>query len=189
MVTGEETAKAILGVGRIALFDRAGAAGFGKDLKSCARSFWAYAIAAPATLLLIALGVAHANPQEPAMMAAALVIVTIIQAAGFPLLLLPVLRRLGRLERWAWFVTGYNWFSAAQTIALVTLAGIIGDLPSASLRGLVVDGSLVYFWVLEAFLADAVLEIGAWRAIGIVLLDFALGQAAGGLVDWISGLG
>jgi hypothetical protein len=189
MVTGEETAKAFLGVGRIALFDRAGVAGFGKDLRACARSFWAYAIAAPAMLLLIGLEVSNAQPEAPYLMATGEVISDIVQAAGFPLLLLPVLRRLKRVERWAWFVTGYNWFQAAQTIAFVTLLGVLWDLPSTGIRGLILRGAQVYFLVLEAFLADAILEIGAWRAAGIVLLDIALGLAASGLVDWAAGLG
>ena len=38
MVTLDETARALEGIWRLAIFDRAGVASFGKDLRACARS-------------------------------------------------------------------------------------------------------------------------------------------------------
>jgi hypothetical protein len=188
MVTLEETARALEGVYRIAVFDRAGVAGFGRDGRSCARSFWAYAFALPATLLLIAIEVSGAGTDQPGLLAAGSLIADIIQAAGFPLLLLPLLRRFGRNERWPWFVTGYNWLMMAQTIASLTLVGVLRELPGSDFRSVVASAAQVYFLVLEAFLADAVLEIGAWRAGAIVLLDIAFQLAVSGFTDWGAGL-
>ena len=188
MVTGEETARALEGVYRIAVFDRAGAAGFGRDLKACARSFWAYGIALPAALLLLGLQIYGANTDRPAVLAASSILGDIIEAAGFPLLLLPLLRWYGRIERWPWFVTGYNWFVMVETIATTALVGMVIDMPGGDIRAILLDGARVYFIVLEAFLADAVLEIGAWRAAAIVLIDIGFNFGVDRMADWIGGV-
>ncbi|MEI9987807.1 MAG: hypothetical protein WDN69_34600 [Aliidongia sp.] len=61
-------------------------------------------------------------------------------------------------------------------------------MPGGGLRAVVLDALLVYFYVLEAFLADAVLEIGAWRAGLLVVIDLAFSTAIDRLADWIGGL-
>ena len=188
MVTLDETAKALEGVYRIAVFDRAGVASFGKDLRSCARSFWAYAIALPAILLLIAVSVIYKNPHDPALLAISELVGDVIQAAGFPLLLLPMLRWFRRRERWAWFVTGYNWFSMAQTIVITVLVCVLADLPGQALGGVVLNVVDIYFYVLEAYLAFAILEITAWRAVLVLLLDFAFGNGIALFALWIGGV-
>jgi hypothetical protein len=187
MVSVEETARALAGVWRIALFDRAGVNGFGRDYGACARSFWAYLFALPATLLLIAVSVAGQRPADPVLLGLADIIRDIIGAAGFPLLLLPLLRSFGRAERWAWFVTSYNWFNMAQVVASATLFCLVVGLPNINLANLILDSAQIYFFVLEAFLADAVLEIGAWRAVIVVLLDFGLGEVVDLVARWIGG--
>jgi hypothetical protein len=164
MVSVEETARALHGVYRIAVFDRAGAASFGRDVKSCARSFWAYAIASPALGLLLASDVYNTATDQPVPLAAGYVISEVIQVAGFPLLLLPLLRWFGRSERWLWFVTSYNWYSMAQAIAYVALQGLLLGLPGSGIRGAINIVAKVYLIVIEAFLAATVLEIGPWRA-------------------------
>jgi|HubBroStandDraft_1064217.scaffolds.fasta_scaffold00046_25 hypothetical protein len=186
MVTVEEAARALQGVLRIALFDRAGASSFGRDPRSCARSFWAYAIALPATLLLLSLDVLATKPDQPELLAAARLVSDVIQAAGFPLLLLPLLGWFGRGQRWAWFVTAYNWYSMAQTITLATLICVVSDLPGADFRFAVIRAAQIYVIVLEAFLADAVLDIGAWRAAIVVMLDWGFGLGVDRLADWIA---
>jgi predicted cobalt transporter CbtA len=188
MVTLDETARALEGVYRIAVFDRAGVASFGKDLRACARSFWAYAIGLPATLLLVALAVAADRPDDPFLLAASQLIGNVVQAAGFPLLMLPLLRWYGRRAHWAWFVTGYNWLMMAQAIALVAVLGLMWDMPSGGARAVVFYALLVYFYVLEAFLADAVLHVGALRAGLVVALDIVFSNGIDRLADWIGGV-
>jgi hypothetical protein len=188
MVSVEETTRALQGVYRIAVFDRAGVSGFGRDLKSCARSFWAYALALPAILLLLAIHVYGAHTDQPSLLAVSNIISEVIQAAGFPLLLLPVLRWYGRTERWAWFITGYNWFSMAQTIASTTLLCLLVNLPGGGFRDVAAYAGEVYFFVLEAFLAYAVLDIGPWRAGAILLLDIAFQLGVDKIADWIGGV-
>ena len=188
MVTLDETAKALEGVWRLAIFDRAAVASFGKDLRSCARSFWAYAIGLPATLLLVALSVASAKPDDPFLLAASQITGDIVQAVGFPLLMVPLLRWYGRRGHWAWFVTGYNWLMMAQAIVLVAVLGMMYDLPGGGLRSVVFDVLLVYFYVLEAFLADAVLQIGPLRAGLVVVIDLAFSTGIDKLADWIGGV-
>jgi hypothetical protein len=188
MVSAEETTQALTGVLRIARFDRTGALGFGRDLKACKRSFWAYAIGLPATLLLIGQQLLLSQPDQPTLAVVLQLLADVIQAAGFPLLMLPLLRLWGKPERWAWFITGYNWFNLAQTVAFLAVIGLAWDL-SGSPRELVLQFVQVYFIVLEAFLADAILEIGGMRAAGIVLLDVILGAIVNGVADAIGGLG
>jgi hypothetical protein len=187
MVTVEETARALEGVLRIAIFDPAGAGGFGRDVKSCARSFWAYAIALPATLLLLGIEVLGADSRHPLLYALSHLIGEVIEVAGFPLLLMPLIHWYGRGERWAWFVTGYNWLSMAQTIVFVAVLGLVWDFPGGEIRGVVLGAEQIYFLVLEAFLARAVLGIGAWRAALVVVLDFGFGIGVDRLAGWIGG--
>jgi hypothetical protein len=186
MVTVEETARALQSVAKIAVFDRAGATGFGRDNRACARSFWAYAIALPASLLLLGIEVLGAHSDRPALLAVSRLIGDLIQIAGFPLLLLPLLHWYGRRDRWAWFVTGYNWYSMAQTIAFVTLLCLTWSLPGADLFALVRGAAGIYFIVLEAFLAEAILNIGAGRAALLVIIDLAFGFGVDSLADWIA---
>jgi len=188
MVSVEETARALHGVYRIAMFDRAGVSDFGRDLKSCARSFWAYAFALPATLLLLAINVSVAHTDQPYLLAVSSIISDVVQVAGFPLLLLPVLRWFGRSERWPWFITGYNWFSMGLAIASTTLVCLIVSLPLGGMRDVVAYSGEAYFYVLEAFLAYAVLEIGAWRAAAVLLLDIAFQFGVDRIANWIGGV-
>ncbi|MGB8842142.1 MAG: hypothetical protein WCC64_13870 [Aliidongia sp.] len=186
MVTVEETARALQSVAKIAIFDRAGANGFGRDNRACARSFWAYVMALPASLLLLGIEVLGSHNDQPVLLAVSRLIGDLIQIAGFPLLLLPLLHWLGRSDRWAWFVTGYNWYSMAQTIAFVTLLCLTWGLPGADLFALIRGAAGIYFIVLEAFLADAILGIGAGRAIWLVIIDLAFGYGVDSLADWIA---
>ena len=188
MVTLDETAKALEGIYRLAIFDRAAVASFGKDLRSCARSFWAYALALPATLLLVALSIVGDKPDDPFLLAASQITGDIVQAVGFPLLMLPLLRWYDRRAHWAWFVTGYNWLMMAQAIVLVAVLGLMYDMPGGGIRAVVFDLLLVYFYVLEAFLADAVLQVGALRAGLIVAIDLAFSTGIDRLANWIGGV-
>lgn len=182
MVTVDETAKALEGIFRIARFDRSGAKSFGTDRRACARSFWAYALALPAMLLQLAIEAFGAD--HPWLYVAGKLVANVIIAAGFPLLLLLLTRWLGRGARWAWMVTAYNWYGMATTIAWVTLFGIVVDFPGGGLLLLRVGD--IYFIVLEAFLIDAILEVGALRAGLLVAIDYGLQLMLQQIVDWIS---
>jgi hypothetical protein len=186
MVTVQETTAALGSVVRIAMFDRAAVTGFGRDAAACRRSFWAYVIGLPIILLLTGLQVSGTNTETPELLATAQLLAQIIEAAGLPLLLIPVLRRFGRADRWAWFVTSYNWFTLGQIVLSVAVLGLVGGLPITALR-LTLGAVNVYTLVVEAFLADAVLDIGGARAAMIVLLDVFLSFGVNRLADWIGG--
>lgn len=180
MSFGEEALRAVEGVGRLARFDREGCRDFGRDVAAAARSFWAYAFALPAILLLIALDALATAPKDPGWVAAADAIGYVIQVAGFLLLLRPILAAYGRADRWVWFVTAYNWYNALSTLLLVMAISLAAG-PLAALGAWPSWGAEIYAWVIEAFLAQALLEVGAWPAIGIVLADVLLGVAVGHL--------
>ncbi len=189
MVTLDETAKALEGIWRLVLFDRAAVASFGKDPGACKRSFWAYVIGLPATLLIVALSVERFNPDDPFLFAASALTADIIKAVGFPLLMLPLLSWFGRRAHWAWFVTGYNWLMVTQTITFLAVQGLMWDMPSGGIAVAVLNLLLVYFWVQEAFLADAVLQIGLVRAALILAIDLVFSTGIDRLADWIGGVG
>jgi hypothetical protein len=180
----EEAAQAIDGVGRLALLDRSGGNGFGKDNGSAARSFLAYALILPAIALLIALQVAGADSDSPGLLTAALVIGYVIEIAGFPVLLVPLLRAYGRSDRWAWFVTGFNWFNATKFALLLAVLGLcVGPLQGLGIWP--VRGVEIYTFVIEAFMAEALLDIGGMKAGSIVLLDALFSLAVESIAIWI----
>lgn len=176
MPTLEEMGQALAGLLRLALFDRSGVQSFGRDLDACRRSFAVYLVGLPLFLLVDGIAALGSSTETPALFTAAQLIGNVIETAGFLLLLRPLLSRFGRAERWAWFVTGYNWYSIGQITLFVALLGLAPGLPSGALR-LLFGAFHVYALVVEAFLADAILEIGGLRAAAIVLLDvlFSLG--------------
>ena len=174
MIGGEEVAQALEGVFRLARFDRGGIALFGRDVGACARSFWAYGVALPALLLLVALEVDAAKPGDQPWIGAAGFLTLIIQIAGFPLLLRPVAALFGRADRWAWLVTSYNWYNGVAFLITVAMLGLtIG--PLSGLGSWPYWGVQVYLMVVEAFLAQTVLDVKGLPAISIVLLDFGFG--------------
>jgi hypothetical protein len=182
----EEAERAIDGVGRLGRLDRTGGEGFGRDASAASRSFLAYALVAPAIALQVALDVTLSTSTTPGVLAVADLVGDVIQAAGFPLLLLPVLTLYRRRERWAWFVTGYNWLSAARLVLSLGVLGLclgplhgLGALPYHAFTG--------YAWVIEAFMAEAILDIGGWKAASIVLLDAFFSLAVGLVATWIGG--
>ncbi|HLY58547.1 MAG TPA: hypothetical protein VKS60_23495 [Stellaceae bacterium] len=181
----EEAERAIDGIGRLALFDRKGGDGFGRDRAAAARSFVAYLLVLPAIALVIAVQLVQSEATSPGLFVTANIIGQIIAVAGFPLLLIPVLRLYRRPERWAWFISAYNWFNAARVVLSLGVLGLcitvlqgLGDWPL-----LMFD---VYAWIIEAFMAEAILEVGGARAAAIVLLDAFFSFAVGAVANWIA---
>jgi hypothetical protein len=182
----EEAERAIDGVGRLAILDRSGGEGFGRDMASAARSFSAYALILPVIALVLAVNVTVSGSPTPGLFAVSDALGTVIEITGLPLLLIPVLRLYGRSERWAWFVAALNWFTAARIVFWLAVLGLC----YAPLQGLglwPLRAFLVYAWVVEAFMAESVLEIGGLRAAGIVLLDFFFNLAVDAVAAWIGG--
>ena len=176
MITSEEAAHAIEGMLRLARFDRHLGEGFGRDYAACGRSFFAYVLALPVILWLCSVEGSTPEVARPGLLMFANGLSFVIETAGFPLLLLFVLKVYGRADRWAWFVTGYNWFNATQLTFLVSVAAL-GKWPALVAQ--------IYVLVLEAFLAEAMLEIGGFRAAGIVLLDVFFGLGVDAVGRWI----
>jgi hypothetical protein len=180
----EEAARAIDGVGRLAILDRSGGDGFGKDMAAAARSFLAYALALPAIALIVAYQIVAAESETPEVMTGAVIIATVIELVGVPVLLAPLLTAYGRRERWAWFVTGYNWFNAARFALFLAVLGLcFGPLNGLGVWPLRVV--IVYCYVIEAFMAEAMLDIGGLKAGGIVLLDALFNFGIDGVANWI----
>jgi hypothetical protein len=185
MINGEEAAQAIESVARLAMFDHQAGAGFGKDLAACRRSFLAYVIVLPVVFFPIIKRVVDEHPAHPLIYIAAHVLAFIMTTAGFPILLIPLLRAYRRPERWVWFVTGYNWFNAAAEAFIWGVAGLCFAGFFAGLGLWPVYAAQVYTWVLEAFLAEAMLQVGGVRAAGIVLLDIGFGVLVDATAKWI----
>jgi hypothetical protein len=184
----EEAMRALDGLSRLARLDASGNTGFGRDLLACRRSFLAYVLILPALLLALAIDVATVKTSTPVVLTITEALAMVIQFAGFPLLVRPLLKLYGRLDRWAWFITGYNWFSAAQTVAYLAVIGLwFGPLAGLGVWPILL--LQLYFYVVEAFLAEAILAIGGVRAGSIVLLDGLFGYLVEHVARWIGGGG
>jgi hypothetical protein len=182
----EEAERAIGGVARLALLDRSGAEGFGRDRRAAARSFLAYVLVLPAFALEIAISAAGSGSETTGLFVVSEVLGEIIKAAGFPLLLLPVLALYGRRDRWAWFVAGHNWWVAAQLVFYLAMLGLyVGPLQGLGAWPVLLV--LAYSWVVEAFLAEAILDVGGVKAGAIVLLDALFSFLVDHLSGWLGG--
>ena len=99
----------------------------------------------------------------------------VISWVAFPLLMLPLVDRLHRGDRYFGFMVAYNWCQVPQTVvfAVVALAGAVGLLSAEGM--LVADlfaglAALVYEW----YVSRVALAISGSRAALVILADVIL---------------
>jgi len=173
---------AVVGALRLAVGDRRGLGLFDVSLAGCWRSFRAGAICYPFYLVL--LGFRIPSAEWTAHGAAAIILVEtiayIISWAAFPLIMLHLVRWLGRENRFLQFIVAYNWSQIPQTglFLLVGLQGASGiATPSAahSASLLAVVATLVYEW----YIARVALAVTGIQATLVVIIDVMLGTSLG----------
>lgn len=168
---------ALAGALRLARGDARGLAYFDASEQGFWRSFRAAGLCYPLYLILLAFPIELGTPPELDAFRVLLVetIHYVISWVAFPLLMLPLVDRLQRGDRFFLFMTVYNWCQAPQTalFALVALAGAAGVLSDQGI--LVVDlivglAALVYEW----YVARVALAVSRPRAAIVIIVDVVL---------------
>jgi hypothetical protein len=177
-----EVQLAVGGALRLAVGDRRGLGFFDPSIDGFWRSFRAGLICYPLYLLLVYFR--PAGPQwETSGVAPVLAVETIayvISWVGFPLLILPLARWLGRDDRFLRFMVAYNWSQIPQTVlfVLVGLDAWSGFLPpsvASFARLLAAIAALVYEW----YIARVALAVTGTQATLVVIIDLLFGTALG----------
>jgi hypothetical protein len=168
-------AYALYGALRLARLDRSGIAYFDRTLEGFWHSYQAAVLAFVPYLLSVQLDITDEQWEKsgPLRIYAAMTIGYVVFWAGYPLVILPVLRRLGRGNRIFDFLVPYNWAQFLETSALLFVQALAAGavLPKAAgvaaLATLQV-ATLVYEW----FIAQVSLELPPGAAAMVVAINF-----------------
>ena len=160
-------------------------------MANAARSFWAAALCLPAfvCLQLISLAQAPGLPPHFAHGLALQLLGYAIDWAGFALLTRWLTRTLCRGARWPVFIAAWNWCNVVQYLLLVvaSLPPLLGmpDIVGET-AWLVATGWALW---LEWYATRLALDISRMQAIGLVLLDEALGFGLLAVIQTLPGGG
>ena len=183
-----EARLALAGCLRLARGDRGGLSCFDRSLDGFWRSFRAAVISYPLYLVLLAMRVSVAEWQNSGgwRIVAVETIGYVIAWVAFPLLMLNVVRWIGRTYRFFDFMVPYNWCQVPQSalfvlVGLVSAGGVLGNQASEAMDIAAAIATLVYEW----FIARVALDTTGLVAVFVVLLDLVLGvlisRVTGGL--------
>lgn len=183
-----ELRSALIGSLRLAKGDRGGLAYFDRTLDGFWRSFLAGALSYPFYLILLMMRVSSAQWQAAGGVRIVLLetIAYVIAWVAFPLIMLSVLRWIGREHRFFDFMVPYNWCQLPQSVLFVLVgldseSGLLGDPIAQALEVAAAIAVLVYEW----YIARVALETTGLAATLVVLIDLVLGvivsRAAGTL--------
>jgi hypothetical protein len=170
---------ALVGCLRLARGDRSGLSCFDRSLDGFWRSFMAAFLGYPLFLLLLTMRISLV--QWDAVGGVPIILIEtigyVISWVAFPLLMLSVLRWVGRENRFFDFMVPYNWCQLPQSglavlVGLQAESGLVGDPLSQALMIAAVIAVFVYEW----YIARVALETSAAAATMIVLIDFVLGE-------------
>jgi hypothetical protein len=188
VTTWAELRWAVIGCLRLARGDRGGLAYFDRSLDGFWRSFLSAFFGYPFFLVLLTMRVSLADWNAAGGLQIILVetIGYVISWAAFPLVMLSVLRWIGRQHRFFDFMVPYNWCQLPQSVLFVLVGlelgtGALSDSVSHTIEIAAAIAVLVYEW----YIARVALETSRSAATLVVLIDLVLGvlitRAAGSL--------
>jgi hypothetical protein len=188
VTTWAELRWAVIGCLRLARGDRRGLACFDRSLDGFWRSFLSAFLGYPFFLVLLTMRVSLANWNAAGGFQVILVetIGYVISWVAFPLVMLSVLRWIGRGDRFFDFMVPYNWCQLPQSVLFVLVgleseSGALSDPVSQTIEIAAAIAVLVYEW----YIARVALETSRSAATLVVLVDLVLGvlitRAAGSL--------
>jgi len=173
-----EVRLALAGTLRLARGDRGGLSCFDRSLDGFWRSFRAAVICYPLYLVLLAMRVSVAEWERSGGWRIVTVetIGYVIAWVAFPLLMLNVVRWIGRAHRFFDFMVPYNWCQVPQStlfvlVGLVSADGMLSTQASEAIDIVAAIATLVYEW----FIARVALDTTGVVAVFVVLLDLVLG--------------
>jgi hypothetical protein len=183
-----EVQLALAGCLRLARGDRGGLSCFERSLDGFWRSFRAAVISYPLYLVLLAMRVSVAEWET----SGGWRIVTIetigyvVAWVAFPLLMLNVVRWIGRAHRFFDFMVPYNWCQVPQSalfvlVGLVSAGGVLSNQASEAMDIAAAIATLVYEW----FIARVALDTTGLVAVFVVLLDLVLGVLISRITGWL----
>jgi len=169
---------ALTGCLRLARGDRGGLSCFDRSLDGFWRSFRAAVICYPLYLVLLAMRVSVAEWQTSGGWRIVMVetIGYVVVWVAFPLLMLNVVRWIGREHRFFEFMVPYNWCQVPQSalfvlVGLESASGILSIQASQAIDIVAALATLVYEW----FIARVALDTTGLVAVFVVLVDLVLG--------------
>jgi len=173
-----EVRLALIGALRLARGDRGGLTYFDRSEEGFWRSFRAAVISYPLYLVLLSMRVTVAEWER----SGAFLIITVetiayvIAWTAFPLLMLIVVQRIGRAQRFFDFMVPYNWSQLPQSalfvlVGLESESGVLGTQPAQAIEIAAAVAVLVYEW----FIARVALDTTAAAAVFVVFVDLLLG--------------
>ena len=169
---------ALTGCLRLARGDRGGLSCFDRSLDGFWRSFRAAVICYPLYLVLLAMRVSVADWQTSGGWRIVMVetIGYVVAWVAFPLLMLNVVRWIGREHRFFEFMVPYNWCQVPQSalfvlVGLESASGILSIQASQAIDIVAALATLVYEW----FIARVALDTTGRVAVFVVLVDLVLG--------------
>ena len=173
-----EVRLALAGTLRLARGDRGGLSCFDRSLDGFWRSFRAAVICYPLYLVLLSMRVSVAEWERSGgwRIVAVETIGYVIAWVAFPLLMLNVVRWIGRAHRFFDFMVPYNWCQVPQSalfvlVGLVSAGGKLSTQASEAIDIVAAIATLVYEW----FIARVALDTTGVVAVFVVLLDLVLG--------------
>jgi len=173
-----EVQLALAGCLRLARGDRGGLACFDRSIVGFWRSFRAAVISYPLYLMLLAMRVSVAEWQQSGGWRIVTVetIGYVVAWVAFPLLMLSVVRWIGRAHRFFDFMVAYNWCQVPQSalfvlVGLVSAGGVLSAQASEAMDMAAAIATLLYEW----FIARVALDTTGLVAVFVVLLDLVLG--------------
>jgi len=168
---------ALTGALRLARGDANGLAYFDASEQGFWQSFRAGALCYPLYLILLAFPIEIGTPEQidPLRQLVVETIHYVISWVAFPLLMLPVVDRLQRNDRFFGFMVAYNWCQLPQMVVftMVALAGAAGLLSAEGvlIADLVVGiAALFYEW----YIARVALAVSRSQAMIVIVVDIAL---------------
>lgn len=188
VTTWAEVRWALVGCLRFARGDRGGLLCFDRSLDGFWRSFLSAVLSYPFFLVLLTMRVSVVDWNAAGGLPIILIetIGYIISWVAFPLVMLSVLRWIGREHRFFDFMVPYNWCQLPQSMLFVLVGlesetGAFADAVSQTIEVAAALAALVYEW----YIARVALEISGTVATLVVLVDLVLGvlitRAAGSL--------
>ncbi|MGH7045209.1 MAG: hypothetical protein ACREE2_02310 [Stellaceae bacterium] len=173
-----ELRSAVIGSLRLARGDRRGLACFERTEEGFWRSFAAGVLCYPFYLVLLALRVTAAQRTAAGAVPIVLVetIAYVIAWVAFPLIMLSVVRWIGRDHRFYDFMVPYNWCQLPQSVLFVLVGldqetGFLGDPITQIIELAAGIAVLVYEW----YIARVALETNGGAATLVVVIDLVLG--------------
>jgi hypothetical protein len=144
--------------------------------------WWSFRAGAMCFPLYLALTLSRVGTEVTARVLAVETIGYVISWTAFPLIVLGLVRRFDRDDRFLGFMTAYNWCQVPQIVlftvlAAVQAAGLPGENLAAAAGFAAAAAVLVYEW----FIARVALDVSVPAAVLVVVVDLLLATTVRGI--------